>query len=193
MQERLQRARPLGIDLVQPMHRLVQSATAFDLPAHTIEVGHLPWADPGRQVGEEETIALGRVDPHETEMEWALVSPAGTSASMARPSRTRISASRRASRSVPGKHSWVTCPRARESTVGFQLSFRRITKRTSWALQAPEAFKTGIATIGQETATSPGLVNGARPAVMLPSGAEMVAHRRPAADRDHLMDLARSA
>src|SRR5688572_6812324 len=73
MQERLQRARPLGVDLVQTIYRFVQPNTAFDLPAHTVEVGHLPGADPGRQIREEETIALGRVDTDETEMEWALV------------------------------------------------------------------------------------------------------------------------
>jgi hypothetical protein len=62
--------------------------------------------------------------------------PTGPSASMVRPSRTRMSSARRASKSLPGKHSWVICPRARESTLGFQGSCRRITHRTLWAAPA---------------------------------------------------------
>ena len=134
MQERLQRARPLGVDLVQTIHRFVQPDTEFDLPTHTLEIGHLQCADPGRQIREEETIALGRVDTNE--MKRALVPAIMDVRINGRPSRTRISAARRAARSVPRKHSWVTCPRALSSTLGFQVSSRRITKRTSWALQA---------------------------------------------------------
>ena len=62
--------------------------------------------------------------------------PTWTSASMVRPSRTRVSSARRASQSVPGKNAWVTCPRATSSTVGCQCSCRRMTHRPSWASQA---------------------------------------------------------
>jgi hypothetical protein len=67
MQERLQRARPLGVDLVQTISRFVPPDTAFDLPAPMGEVGHPPGAEPGQQIREEDTRALGRVDTNETE------------------------------------------------------------------------------------------------------------------------------
>ena len=63
-------------------------------------------------------------------MSWrGLPLPTRTAASRARPSRTRVSASRRASRSVPGQPAWVTWPRARASPVGFPVSCSRMTQR----------------------------------------------------------------
>src|ERR687888_2133758 len=72
MQERLHRTGALGIDLVQTVDRLVPSEAQFDLPAHAVEVGHLPRPDPGWQIREEETIAFRRVDADKTEMQGVL-------------------------------------------------------------------------------------------------------------------------
>ena len=83
-QERLQGAWPLGIDRVQPVHRLVQPDAEFHLPAHAVEVGDLPRADPRGQIREEETVA------RRVEMSGCLAPPTCTSASMARPSRTCV-------------------------------------------------------------------------------------------------------
>ena len=147
--------------------------------------------DPGRQIREEETIALGRVDTHETEMEWALVS-ANRDVSIDGPAvedtdlRLEEGIEVRAGEALLGH-----LPAGKGVHLGLPVVLQADHQAHIMGVASPEAFKTGIATIGQETATSPGLVNGERPAVMLPSGAEMVAHRRPAADRDHLMDLAR--
>jgi hypothetical protein len=69
MQERLQGAGPLGVNLVQAVHRLIQSNAQFDFPAHAVEVRDLPRPNPRRQIREEETIALGRVNPDEAEMQ----------------------------------------------------------------------------------------------------------------------------
>jgi hypothetical protein len=65
---------------------------------------------------------------------WA--PPTRPSASRARPSRPRLSSSRRTSRSLPGTNAGVTWPRARESTLGVPWSLRRMTKRPPWAWPA---------------------------------------------------------
>jgi hypothetical protein len=58
MQECLHRAGPLGVNLVQTVHRLIQLEAEFDLPAHTVEIGNLQRADPWRKIREEETVAF---------------------------------------------------------------------------------------------------------------------------------------
>ena len=57
MQERLQGARPLSVDLVQMVHRRVQLDAGFHFPADAVQVDHLPRPDLGRKIREEEAIA----------------------------------------------------------------------------------------------------------------------------------------
>jgi hypothetical protein len=52
MQERLHRTWPLGVDLVQAVYRLVQLDAEFDLPAHPVQVGDLPRAEPWWEIRE---------------------------------------------------------------------------------------------------------------------------------------------
>jgi hypothetical protein len=75
MQERLQGTGTLGVDLVQAVHGLVHLDAQFDLPPHTVEVGYLPGANPGREVRQEETVARRRVDADEAEMPRVLRAP----------------------------------------------------------------------------------------------------------------------
>src|SRR6266487_1253152 len=75
MQERLHRTGALGIDLVQAVHRLIQSDAQLDFPADAVEISHLPRADPGREIREEEAIPLRRVNPDEAEMQGVLGTP----------------------------------------------------------------------------------------------------------------------
>ena len=67
MQEGLQGARPLGVNRIQAIDRLIQPDAEFHLPAHPIEVGDLPRADPRGQVRQEEAVPLRGLDPHETQ------------------------------------------------------------------------------------------------------------------------------
>lgn len=65
VQECRHRAGSRGIHLVQAMDRLIQCDPAFDLPADPIEVSHLSWADPRREIGEEAAVARRRGDPNQ--------------------------------------------------------------------------------------------------------------------------------
>src|SRR5882724_2807025 len=51
--------------------------------------------------------------------------------------------------------------------------------------------QTRICQVGQQTVSPPGRINLQMPTVMLPRGAEMVAHRRSTTDREHFMHLER--
>jgi len=73
MQERLQGAGPLGVNLVGAVHRLVQPDAECDLPAHAVEVSDLPWVNPRRRIRQEETVSLGGLDADKTEMQRVLV------------------------------------------------------------------------------------------------------------------------
>jgi hypothetical protein len=55
----------------------------------------------------------------------------------------------------------------------------------------PESVEAGRGQLGQQATVPPGLVEGQMPAVMLPGGAEMVAHRGIAADGEDRMPLER--
>src|SRR5262252_746726 len=50
MQEGLHGTRPLGVDRVQTVDRLIQPDAELDLPAHPVEISDLPRADPGGQI-----------------------------------------------------------------------------------------------------------------------------------------------
>jgi hypothetical protein len=67
MHEGLQGAWWFGIDRVQSVHRRIQPEAQFDLPAHAVKVGHLPWADPGRQIRQEHTVPFGGLDSHQAQ------------------------------------------------------------------------------------------------------------------------------
>src|SRR5882724_5121190 len=56
---------------------------------------------------------------------------------------------------------------------------------------SPESRNTGVPQVSQEATAPPGLVDRQMPAIMLPSGADMVAHRRSTADREDFMHLNR--
>jgi hypothetical protein len=75
VQERLYGTGTLGIDLVQAVHGLVHLDAQFDLPSDPIEVGYLPGANPGREVRQEEAVALRRVDADEAQMQRVLRAP----------------------------------------------------------------------------------------------------------------------
>ena len=112
MQERLQGARPFGVDRVQAVHRLVQPDAEFHFPAYPVEVGDLPWANAGREVRQEETVAFRGLDPDEPERQRVLVTTdmhIGVNGPAVEDS---VLSARRVSKSVPGKNSCVTCPRA---------------------------------------------------------------------------------
>ena len=65
LQEGLQGARLFGIDRVPAVPRLIQPEAQVDLPAHAVKVGPLPWADPGRQIRQENTVPFGGLDSHQ--------------------------------------------------------------------------------------------------------------------------------
>ena len=67
MQQRLEGTRSLGVNLVQAVDRLVQLDAELHLPAHAVEVGNLPRADPWREVGEEEAIPCRRLHADQAE------------------------------------------------------------------------------------------------------------------------------
>jgi hypothetical protein len=75
-QERLERTRALGVDLVEAVPRLVQPDAECALPAHTVAIGDLPRAEPWGQVREEKAVALRGGDTDEPEMQrWLRPTP----------------------------------------------------------------------------------------------------------------------
>jgi hypothetical protein len=75
MEEGFHRTGALGIDLVETVDRRIQPEAAFDLPADTVHVGHLPRPNPRREIREEQAIPFRREDPNEAEMQGMLGPP----------------------------------------------------------------------------------------------------------------------
>lgn len=65
IQERVQGARPLGVDHVQIVDRFVQPDDPFHGPAHPIEVRNLLWSDSEGQIRQKDTAPLGDRKPYE--------------------------------------------------------------------------------------------------------------------------------
>jgi hypothetical protein len=191
LQERLQRARPLGVDLVQTIPRLVQPDPEFDLPAHTVASGHLQWAEPRRPVREENAGAFRRLDADEPEvqrlrgpadMDIGIQGPAGEAEELRLEEGIKVSAREELLGHLP------MCDVV---NLGLPVVLQAAHETHLMRVASPATLNTGVAKIGQEPTPPPGLVDGEMPAVMLPRGAAMVAHRRPAAAREHLMALER--
>jgi hypothetical protein len=75
MQKGLHRTGALSVNLVQAMDGFVQLDAQFNFPTHPVQVSHLSWADPRREICEEEAVPLGRVDADKAEMERVLDAP----------------------------------------------------------------------------------------------------------------------
>jgi hypothetical protein len=112
MQEGLQGARPLGVDRIQAVARLIQPDAEFYFAPYPVEVGDLPRANPRGQVRQEETVTLGGLGPHKAQRQ-RVAAPADMHIGVNDPAiEAQRLLSSRASRSVPAKNSCVTCPRA---------------------------------------------------------------------------------
>jgi hypothetical protein len=74
-QARLHRTGALRVNLIQAMDGLVHLDPQVHFPTHPVEVSHLSWADPRREMGEEAAVPLGRVDADQAEMQRVLGTP----------------------------------------------------------------------------------------------------------------------
>jgi hypothetical protein len=72
MQEGCHRPGPLGLHWVQARYGCVQADAQVHLPADPAEVGHLPGADAGRELRQEDAVPLGRVDADEAAIQRGL-------------------------------------------------------------------------------------------------------------------------
>src|SRR5918997_3593639 len=189
MQERFHRAGALGIDLVQAVDRLIQFDAQFDLPADPIDVGDLPWPKPRGKIRQEKAIALRRVDPHEAPMQGLFGCPD-----------MRIGINRVAVEDEdvlleegvevgPGEE--LLGDVAAREMIHFWLPivFEPDDKAYPVIVAGPQPGKARIREVRQQATPSPGLIDRQMPAVMLSGRAEMVAHRRSAADREDLMNF----
>jgi len=189
MQARLQGARPFGVARVPAVHRLGQPEAEVHLPAHPVEVGNLPRAKAGREVRQEDTGALRGLDPDEAEKPRVLVTtamPIGVNSPPVEDKR------------VVRQEGIDVGPRTkllRDLSSGARVHLRLpvLCEPNDAAhmrgVAGPQARQAGVGQVGAQAAPLPGRVDRQRPTVMLPGGAAMVAHRRPAPDGEDLMHL----
>lgn len=189
MQERLQGAGPFGVNRVEAVLQLVQLDAAFDLPAHPVEVRHLPWADPGREIGEEETMTFRGLDADEAQLHGILAfadrhigvnGPAVEEQDLVLTENIEVS---------PPLELLGDLPARERVDLGLPVLFEADHEPHPMGFAGPEAVEAGISQSGQQATVSPGLVDGQMPAVRLPGRAEMVAHQGTAADGEDLMHL----
>ncbi|MGH8070225.1 MAG: hypothetical protein ACRERE_34285, partial [Candidatus Entotheonellia bacterium] len=189
--ERLHRTGARGGDLLQAGHGLVPPEAPFDRPAPTGAVGHRSRADPRRQVRAEEPVAFRRVDPDAAAMPGGFGTtplPIGVNGPAVAPEERFRQAD------LAGG--------PREARLG-QLSTRHRVDRglpvvceaddnaPPVVMAGPQPGQAGRGEVGEPTAAPPGCVARQMPAIMLPGGADVGAHRCPTADREDLLHVHR--
>jgi hypothetical protein len=189
MQERLHGTRPLGVDLVEAVDGLVQLDAEFHLPSDPIKVGHLPGAEAGREIRQEEAVPLRRVDADEAEMQRVLGVPhadVGINGPAIKDEEALLDEGVKVS---AGEEFFGDVTAGDTVHLGLPIIFEADDEAHMVLVTGPQPGQAGIGKVRQQATALPGLVDLQMAAVMLPRGAEVVAHWCPAADGENFMDL----